>query len=182
MRKHRFVLGVALTILTTVTSFAVTARPAQAYGGLTLHWALVDTDDCRRLAGDLTVIARDDDCRLNDSADNTFFKKDPGGKALKIQLHDGSGMVAKAEFHPYGEKLWVYDTRNDGDTVYFEPFICPVGETCFYGDSYSAPGTSNPIDSDVINFSLPEGSTFTLLAWDNADETDFLGERGGGVA
>jgi hypothetical protein len=182
MRKRRLVLGSIFSILTVLTSFVAVASPAQAYGNLTLHWALVDTDDCRKLAGDLTVIAEANRCRLNDSADNTFFQKDAGGKALKAQLHDGNGMVAKVEFHPYGEKLWVYDTRNDGDTVYFEPFICPVGGSCFFDVSYSALGTSDPIDFDVFNFELPEGSKFDLWIWDNADETDSLGTVHGGVA
>ena len=181
MRKRRLVLGSVLAVLTVLTSFVTVASPAQAYGNLTLHWALVDTDDCRRLAGNLTVVAQAAGCRLNDSVDGTFFKKDAGGTALKVQLHDGSGMVAKVEFHPYGEKLWVYDTRNDGDTVYFEPFICPVGGTCYFDVSYSAPGTSNAIDYDVFDFDVPEGSKFDLWMWDNADETDSLGTRHGGV-
>ncbi|MFB6550429.1 hypothetical protein [Streptomyces sp. NPDC056405] len=35
-----------------------------------------------------------------------------------MELNDAGWFIGKVEFHPDDEKLWVYDTRNDGDTFY----------------------------------------------------------------
>lgn len=94
------------------------ATPAQAYGALTFRYAKVDTGSCARLAGTLTVVNQGNGCFLNDPFDDTFFQEDVGGIAIKVEVYSGGAMVAKIEFHPLDEQLWVYDTSNDGDTVY----------------------------------------------------------------
>ncbi|WP_406045295.1 hypothetical protein OG799_12930 [Micromonospora sp. NBC_00898] len=55
------------------------ASPAQAYGTVDYRAAVVDTDDCHRISGVLTVYAESGGCRLYDSADDTYFVKDAGG-------------------------------------------------------------------------------------------------------
>jgi hypothetical protein len=165
MRTRRPLLAGILTVLALVTSAAF-AGPAQAYpdNALRVRWALVDTSNCHKIDGGLTVIAQPAGCRLNDSADNTFFKKDAGGRALKIELYLGNTMVGKVEWHPFGEKLWVYDTRNDDDTLYYEPIICVPGRECSFGVGYSGANTDNPVD-----FELPEGSAVGILVWDDTN-------------
>ncbi|MFC7612408.1 hypothetical protein ACFQV2_00695 [Actinokineospora soli] len=152
------------------------ASPAHAYGTLIVRYAVVDTDNCARLAGSLSVSAQGDYCVLNDSADDTFFHKDPGGVAIKVEEHDSNGMVAKQEFHPYGETLWVYDTRNDGDTVYTDVYA-----NGFYGP-YAPPGTSNTIDFAKVNLDFPEGRSIRLDVYDDAGPADLITSVGGGVA
>lgn len=173
---RRLVRALAVTSITVLGSLVLTAGPAHAYGTLTVRWALVDTDDCARLAGNLTVIAETDRCRLDDSADGTFFTKDPNSVAIKIELHDGSGMVAKEEFHPYGEKLWVYDTRNDSDEVHTW-----LWSNQWYGP-YSPDGTSNALDYKVIDLNLTDGQPVELHIYDDSLATDFITSVGGGKA
>jgi hypothetical protein len=179
MRTRRLISGCILAVLAVAASAAFVV-PAQAYpdNALRSRFALVDTDNCHKLAGQLTVIAQPAGCRLNDSADNTFFKKDAGGRALKIELYLGNTMVGKVEFHPFGEKLWVYDTRNDNDTLYYEPIICVPGGDCTFGIGYSGADTDNPVD-----FDLPEGSAVGILVWDDKNPLrNLVGSANGGRA
>ena len=84
-------------------SLLTISTPAQAYSpdpGTTKYHR--NTTDCP--------------CSLPDQFDGTYFDQDPGGQGLKIELRDNTGwFVGKVEFHPLDEKLWVYDTRNDGE-------------------------------------------------------------------
>ncbi|WP_416902711.1 hypothetical protein [Micromonospora echinospora] len=150
-RRHRYRVASQLAIiaLVTPTSFLI-AKPAQAYpsGSVTVRYAVVDTDNCARVAGTLPVENQSTGCFLDDPIDNTFFEKDAGGQAVKIQMYYGGDLIAKVEFHPQGEKLWVYDTKNDGDGVY----------TTVGGGIYYAPnGTDSPVDYRVIDLSRSEG-------------------------
>ncbi|MFD8598091.1 hypothetical protein ACFV1L_24100 [Kitasatospora sp. NPDC059646] len=153
-------------------SMLFSAAPAQAYGPLTFHYAVVDTSNCERLWGDLAVRSESAGCRLNDSADNTFFEKVGGGQAVKITLSDADGMVAKVEMHPKTNEIWVYDTRNDGDSIYVTYRI--------NGGGWSAPlgvtGTDDVIDYDVHPFSAAAGATIGLRVYDDYARTDLLGE------
>jgi hypothetical protein len=91
-------------------------------------------------------------------------------------------MVAKVEFHPYDELLWVYDTRNDGDGVYVEPCAGDIRHCDSLG-FYGAPGTSDPIDHRVVNFDLAEGTLVHIWGiFDNADGTGFITSEEGGRA
>jgi len=174
---HGFRLLAILSIAAVLPLMA--ERTAHAYGDLTVHYARVDTSNCARLSGDLPVIAFSNGCQLDDSVDGTFFEKDVGGIAVKLELHDDNGMVAKVEFHPLGEKLWVYDTRNDSDTVYVQ--VCQEeggpGSTCFFiGPAHSAPGTSNVIDKTVDDIregeNFPEGVRLGFKVTDDLDGND----------
>lgn len=156
-----------------ITAFA--AAPANAYGTLSIRYALVDTGTCARLAGNLTVVDQGNGCFLNDSVDDTFFEKDAGGVAVKFELRDGAGLVSKVEFHPYGEKLWVYDTRNDGDTVYAQTQ---------WGDyprfAVGAPGTDATIDQTVFDDECPDGQSYVVRLYDGVDGnwgTDYITQQ-----
>src|SRR5690606_40320781 len=53
--------------------------------------------------------------------DGTYFEKDDGGIGAKVVFGNASGYpLAKVEFHPYGEKLMMYDVVNDGDGLYYK--------------------------------------------------------------
>ncbi|KDN81676.1 hypothetical protein [Kitasatospora cheerisanensis] len=147
-------------------SMLFSAAPAQAFGSLQVRYAIVDTSNCRGLEGSLSVVNQAAGCFLDDSADDTFFKKEAGGVAVKIELRDGSGLVAKAEFHPLGDELWVYDTRNDGDSIYV---------TLQWGDSLegpvSPPGTGTEVEyTKEAHGWIPEGAAVTLRVYDNLDQ------------
>jgi hypothetical protein len=169
-------IGSALLSFALVAATLVVAAPAQAYGELTVRYALVNTDSCARVAGSLSVTRQGDYCVLSDSADGTYFRRDVGGVGMKVELHDRNGMVAKQEFHPYGEVLWVYDTRNDDDTVYTW-----LHSTIWHGP-YAPTGTSAVIDKQTINLSLAENSPVILQVYDDQAATDFIFSLSGGRA
>lgn len=148
--------GVALATGALLTA---TALPAQAYSpNPSITVSFRDTDYCP--------------CSLSDPFDGTTFAKQAGGEAVKIELRNSSGSyVGKTEFHPYGDKLWVYDTKNDGDSVYTEAL--------WYDSSgnlqdrlYVPPGTDSVLDYSVESLNVPEGNTVWLYLWDDAAETD----------
>jgi hypothetical protein len=145
---------------------------AYAYGSLTARWAGVDTDNCARTGGTLPIQTFSNGCELDDSWDGTFFVKDAGGEAIKLELRDGNGLVAKVEWHPYGEYLWVYDTRGDGDTVYVD-FYCSSGHSGIFQ-------AQNP--PLVRNFDIPEGALCTFDVYDDSALTDLIWVGPWGVA
>ncbi|MCC8242756.1 hypothetical protein [Saccharothrix luteola] len=160
--RRRLAAGI-ITALAFTGSFAFTTSNAQAYSpNPTVRWAQVDTGNCQRLSGTLTVVAQSDGCRINDPWDGTFFRKDAGGIAIKVELYVGSTLVAKSEFHPYGEVLWAYDTRDDSDTIYT---TLQVGES---GASYGP--YRGPVNgSNSYNLSITDGATVTMSVNDNND-------------
>ncbi|MEH1130250.1 hypothetical protein [Micromonospora sp. CPCC 206061] len=169
-RLPRLAARIAVALAVLAPAAIVWSGPASAYGSLSVVYALVDTDNCRRIEGQLWVTAGDNGCSLSDSADGTFFEKDAGGRAQKVQLHDGVTMVAKIEFHPYGEKLWVYDTSNDGDTIYVTVAFGCLNSQVF--GPYRAPGTSNPIDYTVVDFDVQEGCYVGIHVRDQPNDLD----------
>ena len=145
----------------------VSAVSAQAYPELDDSASFVDTDTCP--------------CSLSDTADGTNFEHDENGTALKVQLFLSGAMVGKVEFHPYGEVLWVYDTRNDGDTIYARVWALYDGS--WYNDgTYSPPGTDNVIDYTRTNRSYPEGAIVRIQIYDDAGLTDLIADYSGAVA
>ncbi|MEU7851517.1 hypothetical protein AB0B74_03415 [Micromonospora parva] len=170
-KLRRLLSGAILTGTAVASTLAVTTGPAQAYGSLTVRFAVVDTGNCQRVDGTLAVIAESGGCRLNDSADGTYFVKDPGGRAIKAEVRDGSGMVAKFEFHPSDERFWYYDTRNDGDTVYGQ--ICGISVLpC--SKLYAAPGTSNVIDYGIADFDIVEDGRIDMNLYDDANGNEWI--------
>jgi hypothetical protein len=160
-------LAAVLTVSSGTAALAYSPNPSVRY-------ALVDTDNCQRLGGTLTVISHPNGCEVPDSFDGTFFQKDPGGVALKLQLHTGAGMVAKVEFHPYGEYLWIYDTRDDSDTVYV-----------WYSTNPESAGSGphrGPVNGyNRLNLSIGDGTRVYVNVYDDADRFDWI-EGAGGTA
>ncbi|MFH8801299.1 hypothetical protein ACH4F6_17140 [Streptomyces sp. NPDC017936] len=157
--------------LGAVALFA-TAAPAQAYSpNPALQAYYYDTDACPCSGGNLT-----------DPFDGTSFANDAGGYAVKMELVDAGAFVGKVEFHPNDEKLWVYDTANDGDTYYVKVGYSSGGTYHDLG-TVSAPGTSAVVDKSVKDFDLPEGATVDISVYDDAALTDLIGAaRGTGAA
>jgi hypothetical protein len=169
----------SLVVAAMVLASTLVAGPAQAYTTLSYRAAIVDTATCHRAAGVLTVVKEAGGCRIADTADGTFFRNDAGGVAIKVEVRDGSGMVGKAEFHPYGEKFWYYDTRNDGDTVYYE--LCTGYRDTCYGP-YQAPGTGDVIDYGTSEFAFGEGTRISVSVYYDRARTRLLGSFGYGAA
>ncbi|GAA1140763.1 hypothetical protein GCM10009583_08480 [Ornithinicoccus hortensis] len=59
-------------------------------------------------------------CTLWDEYDGTYFQHDQGGKAARGRIYSGNELVGKMEFHPRGEEIWVYDTKANGDAIYWQ--------------------------------------------------------------
>jgi hypothetical protein len=151
-------------LVVTACSFIAVGR-AHAYGTLTVKYAEVDTSNCELLGGNLRVIEHSDSCEVPDSIDGTFFDKDQDGIALKVVLSDSNGIVAKVEFHPFGEQLWVYDTRNDGDSIYVQ-LRGPSGVA-----TYGVTGTSDTVDYNVYDLNFAELTYLEIDITDDADGT-----------
>ncbi|RFU84701.1 hypothetical protein DY218_21140 [Streptomyces triticagri] len=160
-RSRRAPLLLAGAAVTTGALLAG-AAPAQAYSPNptpTSHTR--DTDNCP--------------CSLSDPFDGTYFQHDAGGKALKVELRDGSWFIGKVEFHPQGEKLWVYDTKNDNDTIYVRLSYRYKGVTSGLYGPYKAPGTSKTVDHTVKDFDIPEGADVLVYFYDSRDRSDYIG-------
>jgi hypothetical protein len=170
MNVRRKTAGLLAAVGVVAGSLLATAAPAQAYGALDVRYARVDTGNCARLGGTLSVTASTYGCYLYDSVDDTYFVKDPGGEAVKIELRSGGTFVAKVEFHPYDQKLWIYDDANDGDTVYVRLYTARQG----WSAVYYAIGTEEKDDKHVIDLSawLNEGEDVLVQVTDNSDATD----------
>jgi hypothetical protein len=151
-----------------LASVVVAPSPAQAYGStLDKRWAIVDTDDCTLKGGNLTVSgsASSDYCFLDDSLDDTYFAHDPGGEAVKIEFRLGGAMVAKVEFHPSGEYLWVYDNRDDDDTIYVDVNYDDNGVNKTVG-----PYRAAELGHVVKDLDIDEGELTWVRVYDNIDK------------
>jgi hypothetical protein len=164
------VAGLLLGIGLTAATLFATAGPAQAYSPNPVPYNYAyDTDNCPCSGGNLT-----------DPFDGTYFQYDAGGRANKTEIYSDGWFVGKVEFHAGDEKLWIYDTRNDGDTFYVKAQYRSGGVTRTLG-TYSAPGTSAVMDYTVKDFNLPEGAGVILWLYDDSGETDYFGS-GSGIA
>lgn len=145
-------------------SLVLGSTPAQAYSpDPTAHKSHRHTSYCNP-------------CVLQDPIDKTIFRHDPGGVGLKILFNvDGSSWpVGKIEFHPLDEQLWVYDSRNDGDTFYvILRYYRADGKPIRLG-TFTAPSTSANVDKAVYNLSIPEGTLVTIQVFDDADLKDWI--------
>lgn len=171
--RFRFVFGTVVASLVAAASAAAVASPAHAYGSnLAKLYAVVDTDNCE-ISG---TIALDDEtsttCIIYDEIDGTYFTKDANALAVKFEFRLNGALVAKVEWHPYGETLWVYDNRDDNDTIYVDLLI---------GDPpYSHPGPFRAPELGHLqkSFDLPEGTPVWVRVFDNLDSngapTNFL--------
>lgn len=165
MRRVRGI-GVVASAAALVAGANVAAAPtAEAYGSVMTFTTKVNTGNCDS-EGDRWADKVNGGCFMDDSADDTWFHKDKGGRAVKWELFSKTGssyhLRAKVEFHPYDEKLWVYDTSNDGDRIYVDVTTKKYGKKI-----YSPPTTGKKIDIDTANLNLKEGSTVKIEIFDN---------------
>ncbi|MEV3858092.1 hypothetical protein AB0J38_27640 [Streptomyces sp. NPDC050095] len=166
MRTTRRRLGAlfAGAALATTALLATGTAPAQAYGPNPKVSAYYrDTAHCPCSGGTLT-----------DPFDGTYFAKDPGGYAVKLELNQGGSFIGKVEFHPNDERLWVYDTKNDGDAFYVHLSYTAGGTTHNLG-TYTAPGTTAVLDKLVKDFDIPEGAGVDISVYDDPALTDYIG-------
>lgn len=112
-----------------------------------------------------TVVSTNKSHSYSDPFDGTYFKKDKGGTAAKVELRHKGYYVGKVEFHPYGEKLWIYDTYDDHDTFYVTlTYELPNGHMKTLGPY--RPGSSHGVDKLVKDESFVEGLGITMTIWD----------------
>lgn len=171
--KRRLAVGSALVAMTMLASAFLAPSTAQAYGDeLRSEYALVNTDPCYRRIGSLDVLDRNGRCYVPDDVDGAWFVPDPDGVAMKIELRDrrdNQRMLAKVEWHPHGEHLFVYDTKNDGDAIYF--LLTVEGG---YARSFTAPGTSASIDYADHDLDFPEGRDVHIDVYDDRARTELI--------
>lgn len=105
-------------------------------------------------------------CYLDDDHDGTYFEKDIGGRAYKGQIFSKGELVGKVEFHPQGEKLWLYDTKANGDALYVK--IAWPGR----GHYYKVPSGHMVRDLDI-----PEGTHVTITVWDDGFHKGLITEQ-----
>jgi len=175
MRKYlhaRITVALTTTLVMLASGFVI-ASPAHAYPeqDISVRYLLVDTGgSCTKsapaLAGVSTLAGQVEDegstCFHDDIWDYTRWSEDSGGKGVKIELWLSGNMIGKVEWHPYGEHLWIYDTRNDGDTFYVE-----LTSPCLINGGPD--GTYNAPANDYVdkNMDLGEGCSLTLNLYDS---------------
>jgi hypothetical protein len=166
-RVHQLLSRIAVTLAVAAGSLATFGGPASAYSpNPSARYAKVETQNlCNRVAGTLTVIYQTNGCFLDDSVDYTLFRWDAGGWGVKIELRTSSGLVAKVEFHPYDEILWVYDTRDDGDTIYVDVVVDWQSIGLYRGPANGAAS---------FNLNIAEGKGVFLDVWDDNERTDLI--------
>lgn len=159
--RNRFTGAAAGVALATGALLVTTALPAQAY----------DPDPTDTQNNTSTTFCP---CSFSDPFDGTRFAQEDGGYAIKIEMRDSHGSyVGKTEFHPYGDKLWVYDTKNDGDSLYtLARWYDSSGNVQEH--LYAPPGTDAVLDYSVESLGIPEGNNIYIYVYDNANETDLI--------
>ena len=181
-------LASLVTVFTLVALSLVPASPAQAYGALWGYADVVDLTNCSEQTGDFNFYHYGGGCRHDDPVDYTYFRPNSFGKGLKVELYagaprgSGGELVAKVEFHPYDELLWIYDTKNDSDTIYVRLYWWKPDGSFGFTSGLRAPGTSNPIDIRVVDLSYPEGTDIRVRVYDDAGLDEMLVSVGLGRA
>ncbi|MEV5608580.1 hypothetical protein [Streptomyces sp. NPDC052225] len=166
MRFRTRAAGLVAGVATLTAALIGGALPAQAYSPNPTYSVITrDTDDCPCSGGSLT-----------DPFDDTYFRYDAGGSARKIEMYDGDWFIGKVEFHPYQQKLWVYDTRNDGDTFYVHVAVDNHDGHGLTGwGTYKAPGTDAVMDYDTFTLgNVDEGASVRMRIYDDADLSDLI--------
>jgi hypothetical protein len=178
--RGRLVVGSATVSVALLALTVLFPSPAQAYGILTFDAILVNTDTC---TGESSPFGnrpsrRDGYCWMWDQVDGTWWRPDEGGIGLRHAIYyypdpntgNGAELVGKVEWHPYGEHLWVYDTKNDGDTLYVRVRVPSAN----YDRTFDAPGTSNRIDIGHFDLDFAENRAVTISVYDGANNTDLM--------
>lgn len=159
-----------------LTSVLVVASPAQAYTNSTLsyQYVQVDTEDCFATEQNYNskIVTKGNYCYVPDEIDGTMFHKQAGGLAMKLVIRNRSTgqMLGKAEFHPYGAHLWLYDTKDDGDGFHWHIMAC-----CGWaGFNLTPPSTNAAVDYKDFDIGWPDGTFVSLFAYDDEAMTDTL--------
>ncbi|MGW1292452.1 hypothetical protein [Streptomyces sp. NPDC002533] len=162
--RNRTIASLAATASAAATVVAMTATPAAAYDKVTIvNRDSAVTDYCP--------------CRFSDRIDGTYFQKDVGGVGAKAVYGNASGYeIAKVEFHPYDEIVYMYDVSNDGDGLYYK--VSYEGDGGKWG-LYTPPGTSNAWDIKKVNLDIPEGRVVTITVYDDKAMKKKVGEISG---
>ncbi|SDJ57542.1 hypothetical protein [Streptomyces indicus] len=119
-------------------------------------------------------------CPCSDSSglDYTNFKYDEGGEALKLVVKNNGTAVAQVEFHPSDELLYIYDGKNDGDTIYVAAHWWENGIR--KNAVYWVSGTSDVLDMNVVEMDedddLEEGKAVYFKLYDDRELSDELTE------
>ncbi|WP_435615715.1 hypothetical protein [Streptomyces coelicoflavus] len=165
--RSRAAAGLAAGAAMAAVAVLGGAAPAQAYNpdpsATIIHR---DTDGCPCSGGS-----------LGDPFDGTYFKHDAGGKAVKIELSDDGWFIGKVEFHPYGNKIWVYDTKNDGDGIYVHVAVDNHDGHGLTGwNLYHPPGTDKVVDYSVnsLGSNVREGADIRIRVFDDSRTTDLI--------
>ncbi len=113
-------------------------------------------------------------CSIPDLIDGTYFEHDPGGQALKVNIWNPSHTryLGKLEFHPYGEKVWLYDNLKDGDSFYFQIRFKQPNHPEYRSDLYGGlPGNTHR----TWDFNIPEGQAIRVYLYDDSAGADLIG-------
>ncbi|MQY10176.1 hypothetical protein SRB5_02830 [Streptomyces sp. RB5] len=114
-------------------------------------------------------------CTWSDTIDGTYFEYDAGGRGGRAFLYKNGALTGKVEFHPYGEKIWLYDIKSDGDTFYVKAtWYVNVGDDVYKPRSTPLYGPENG-GGPTIDASWDEGTAVTVSVYDNSDGTGLIG-------
>lgn len=133
--------------------------PAAADGLLGTQVRTSKSEDCYWVGGRAATPIHSG-CWIDDDVDGTEFKWDSGGKGARLEGRTGYNphMTWKVEFHPKGQLLWVYDTADDGDTIY-------VSGTGIAG--VVRPSSGHGVDILRQHVNIKEGSKVKYYIWDD---------------
>lgn len=174
MRVRRLIAGLAAGAGLVAGALLGPATMAQAYSpNPSTDSYSYRTVDC--------PCSEDDFDALDDPFGGTTFSADDGGTAVKVELYDDTDwFVGKVEFHPRGEHLRIYDTRNDDDTFYVSVTVFHDGVAEYLG-TYRPPGSSSVVDMRDLVVPLAEGDTVSFSLYDDADRDDRFGGTYSGI-
>jgi hypothetical protein len=151
----RKIVGIAAGATVVGGALLAGATPAQAYSPNPVpEYHSKATYNCPGASG----------CQLSDVIDGTYFKKDAGGKAVKIDLWKSGNYIGKVEYHPYGEHLYVYD-NDPKDTFYVT--------LSYWNEENGHPITTGPYQAKTTesdahrDLSHAEGQAITISVWDS---------------
>ncbi|MYS69245.1 hypothetical protein GTY88_02155 [Streptomyces sp. SID5926] len=152
-------VAISLGMAVAFTGASVTTAGAYDNSDLSIQSWEYNTGDCP--------------CSNSSGLDYTGFKKDVGGEALKLVVKKNGTPVAQVEFHPSDELLYVYDGKNDGDTIYVR---AQWWEGLKKEATYWAPGTSKELDMNKVEMGadddLDEGEAVYFRLYDDKALTD----------
>ncbi|MEV0961228.1 hypothetical protein AB0J25_01165 [Streptomyces sp. NPDC049910] len=155
--RNRKITSLVGAVSSAIAFAVIAAAPASAYhpDPWTLQKDSADTSYCP--------------CRFSDKIDGTYFQKDEGGIGIKVVFGNPSGYaVAKVEFHPYGEVLWMYDVADDNDALYYK--VSYEGD----GGRYGLYTTSAAWDVKKVDLDIPEDRKVTITVYDDRAMTDWV--------